>query len=160
MKKIMSIQILFILVLFISMGCGCEKDPIEPDYPMEITTAADLDGTWEFVNLYYPGVTRTNFTTCDDIAETARTDGKSLLLSFIFTSSTEAVTVTDKCFETGMVDYIYNMVGNNTIEIRPDPYTGPRTYSIVSYNNTTGVLVLDIPVPNSSDRPQLTLQKI
>lgn len=50
-----------ILVICVS----CEKDPTEPepDFPTEITSAADLDGTWEFVNLHYESVSIIDFTT-------------------------------------------------------------------------------------------------
>jgi len=52
MKKIKFISFLF-LTLFMCMCC--DPDPVTPDYPVDITTEADLVGYWEFVSLDVPG---------------------------------------------------------------------------------------------------------
>ena len=156
----MSINLLFVLVLFITMGCGCEPDPIEPDYPMEITTAS-LDGTWEFVSAEFLGY---SVSTCAGIPTIPTVTDAALILSFEFDAVNETVTITDACptlhplFE----DYIYEVIPP-TIYIRPDPSSGPLAYTIISYDNILGILVLEMPVMESdftNRKARVTLQKI
>lgn len=139
MKKTISTQILFILVLFITMGCGCEKDPVEPDYPMEITTQT-LDGKWNFVSLFDQS-TNTTYTDCDDIFNNMSPWYGKVFLEYDFNSTTETVDVTEKCkgdfLNVNWIDAPYEViVGNIVITTQPYPY---------SYEPTTGELTIKVP---------------
>jgi hypothetical protein len=59
MKKLTSI-----LVLLMVMTLSCTKNDDDPEIkiPTDVTSIADLNGTWEFQNFYYPGTG--NHTTC------------------------------------------------------------------------------------------------
>lgn len=154
MKKIMSSQILFVLVLFISMGCGCEKDPIEPDYPMEITTAT-LNGTWEFVSLNVPG--EGIVTECDELDGFMSTWPGQVLRTYDFNSATEKVNISVKCTAVPTFypyeDLSYYVLGDDII-------IGGVIHSIVDYDNVTGVLEILIQTPTGGGWMNLTLQKI
>ena len=141
MKKILSNQILFIFILFITMGCGCEKDPIEPDYPMEINTVADLNGTWEFVSFDYPGIGYFTPSTLDCGNLPSEMSVLSLLLSFDFNSSTETATLTDECKGVYVTNKNYELLISPFKIIRiKDPANFWISYNIENYDE--GVLTL------------------
>lgn len=154
MKKIMSAQILFVFVLFISMGCGCEPDPIEPDYPMEITTAT-LDGMWEFVNLNVPGFG--DVTECAELTGWVAGWAGSVLLSFDFNATAETVTATSEC--TGLP--LYDITNRNYWVDGTTLFIGGGPFPIISYDNVIGELILKIPNPDGGQGDlHVTLQKI
>jgi len=62
-------------------------DLIEPEFPVEISIAADLKGTWEFVSFYL----HFQYQPCDLIPEY-----ENWLISFEF-DGVDKVTMTDKC---------------------------------------------------------------
>ena len=144
MKKILSTQILFIFILFISMGCGCKKDPVEPDYPMEITTQT-LNGKWNFVSLYDEW-SSTTYTDCNYILNNMATWYGKVFLEYDFNSTTEKVTITDKCTgippNINLVDVNYSVIGTDIV------LEGSNFYPF-TYTPETGELVIQIPPPDT-----------
>jgi len=142
MKKILSTQILFIFILFITMGCGCEKDPVEPDYPMEITTQT-LDGKWNFVSLTIP--LQGTFTECSELSPNWTSWVGLVFRSYDFDSTAGTVDVTDKCAATPYwVDLPYSMTefgGDEYIIIEGESH-------LFTYNNVTGELDLQFQPPS------------
>jgi hypothetical protein len=111
-----------LMIAILIMNISCEKDPNEPDpdesiIPTEIKTAADLNGTWEFVNLTYTG--GGDFKECDEMYRFVIPNAKYQLLSFTFNASTGKATVTDKCNGVYIDNKDYELI-NGKIEIEVD----------------------------------------
>ena len=142
MKKSISLSTLLILVLFITMGCGCEKDPVEPDYPMEITTQT-LDGKWDFVSLTVP--LQGTLTECDQLLPDWPGWVGLVFRSYDFNSTAGTVDVTDKCAATPYWDDLsFSMTefgGDEYIVIEGESH-------LFTYDNVAGELDLQIQDPD------------
>lgn len=150
MKKPFYVLMISILIMFVS----CDKDsnePDDPEFPVEITTAADLDGHWEFVSLEVPGLDWSPVTECSGLVAWVA-GWTNVLIIFDFDASTEKATITDICTgEHPRENATYYIDGNSII-------IGGAVFSMIpdGYDNLTGEL--DLTIPNHPGTT-LTVQK-
>jgi hypothetical protein len=152
MKKYFSVVLLMFAIIIINNCCEKESNP-NPNMPTEIKTLNDLNGTWDFVKLYFPG--KGEYTDCLNPIP------PSELLSLSINSAAGTCTITNKCL--GIIAKDWSITfnpGPKQISIKRPIQDGVGSYIfyILNYDSPNLVLRRDV-MSNGTVETELTLKK-
>jgi hypothetical protein len=167
MKNTVLFSAFMILAVIMTISCTKTTDDPTPTTPTKVSSIADLNGSWEFVNLK---VALTDITTCEQLnMPGVFTYGKPYLMSFDVNSINSTCKLKDKCIDP--VGKIYTIKQTYNIPDPANPGTPLFTFGLYdsannpvqlfmysSYNAGTETLILSFYILNSAG--YLTLRKI